>query len=261
MPFSRIVRTSSTGSTTADVLAGLTSHPDAWPHLSVLVTESQTAGRGRAGHTWTTPPGQALTCTVVLRPDDDAPRPLTWLPLLAGLAVQQAVAPWVTAGLKWPNDVVGQGVNPAPEWGWGSKLAGILSELHPTGAVAVGIGVNCLQTASELPVPWAGSLAAEIAAGRGAPGAHTQPQPTPDAVLARLGAALAGVWEWDQIRLEEEYAAACVTLGQHVRVQVPAGRQLEGVASGISPEGALELSGAQGVQVLTAGEVRAVRPQ
>lgn len=260
MVFSRIVRTSSTGSTNADVLAGLTSTPDAWPHLSVLVAAAQTAGRGRAGHTWTTPPGRALTCTVVLRPDDAAARPVTWLPLLAGLAVRQAIAPWVPAGLKWPNDVVGKDVNPAPGWGWGSKLAGILSELHPSGAVAVGIGVNCLQPPGELPVPWAGSLAGELAAGRGAPGADGRPEPTPEAVLGRLGEAFAEFWELDQAALQRAYAAACVTLGQRVRAQLPDGGEIEGMATGVTPLGALELRGAAGPQVIVAAEVRAVRP-
>lgn len=260
MSFSRIVRIAATGSTNSDVMAALSTHPAQWPHLAVLVAQEQRAGRGRSGNTWSTPAGQALTCTVVLRPDDAAaPHPLTWLPLLTGLAVRRALAPWVTAGLKWPNDVVGQGVNPAPGWGWGSKLAGILSELHPSGAVVVGVGINCLQRAEDLPVAWAGSIAGELAAGRGTPGPH--PEPTPERVLAGLGTALAELWQWEPDQVRDAYETACVTVGHQVRALVPGGAEVTGRAVAIAPDGALEIHTDAGSRLIAAGEVRSVRPQ
>jgi BirA family biotin operon repressor/biotin-[acetyl-CoA-carboxylase] ligase len=99
--------------------------------------DQQTAGRGRQGREWVAPPGTALLASVLLR---RSPRVAAGIPFAAGLAVIDALAECcgVTAGLKWPNDVVVDG----------RKLAGILSEVAPgasedgTVAVALGLGVN-----------------------------------------------------------------------------------------------------------------------
>ena len=94
----------------------------------VLVAERQTAGRGRRGAAWFSPPGESLAFSILLRPAE--PKVL-WprLALAAGLAVAEALGS--QAGVKWPNDV----------WIRGRKVAGILIEAGPDFAV-VGIGVN-----------------------------------------------------------------------------------------------------------------------
>jgi BirA family transcriptional regulator, biotin operon repressor / biotin---[acetyl-CoA-carboxylase] ligase len=95
------------------------------PHGTLVTTDHQTAGRGRQGRTWTTPPRRALTMSLVLR---DPPALLT---LAAGVAVAEAIGP--EAAIKWPNDVLLGG----------RKVAGILAEGRPTERWAVlGIGVN-----------------------------------------------------------------------------------------------------------------------
>ncbi|MDU0349774.1 biotin--[acetyl-CoA-carboxylase] ligase, partial [Actinomyces sp. MRS3W] len=145
-PFGRLLVVERTGSTNTDMRRALTGadgtlDPDsitAWPHLSALHALTQTAGRGRADHTWTTPPTGALTASVVLRPRVPVDA-LAWLPLLAGLAVQQALAPQLNAAwqvrTKWPNDVVAVPTTTTPDvaavpgWGRSRKLAGILTEL------------------------------------------------------------------------------------------------------------------------------------
>ncbi|WP_454930997.1 biotin--[acetyl-CoA-carboxylase] ligase [Actinomyces israelii] len=153
--FTRLVTVRTTGSTNDDLRAAL-SGPDGrvdpaaastWPHLSVLRAQTQTAGHGRAGRTWATPPDGALTASVVLRPLVPAGR-LDWLPLLAGLAVQRALAPRLEAAgwrarTKWPNDVValpqdqpaGPPADPRPAeppgWGRSRKVAGVLCGLVP----------------------------------------------------------------------------------------------------------------------------------
>ena len=73
----------------------------------MLVAEAQTRGRGRLDRTWTSPPRAGLLFSVLLRPQLPVPR-RTWIPLLAGLAVQQAVARLggVETRLKWPNDLL-----------------------------------------------------------------------------------------------------------------------------------------------------------
>jgi BirA family biotin operon repressor/biotin-[acetyl-CoA-carboxylase] ligase len=97
----------------------------------------QTAGRGRQGRTWVAPSGTAMLASVLLR---RSPAVATGVPFAAGLALVDVLAArfGVTAGLKWPNDVLIDG----------RKLAGILSEVEPMTsaagrvAIALGIGVN-----------------------------------------------------------------------------------------------------------------------
>lgn len=240
MGFTRIVEVAATGSTNTDLMAALTT--EEWPHLGVLVARRQTAGRGRAGRSWDTPGPGALTCSVVLAPGS---APVPWAPLLVGLAVRRAVAPWVPVRLKWPNDVVVD-EPPVAGWGWGRKLAGVLCELHPSGAVVAGIGVNCRQ--EDLPVPWAASIA--TVAGRA---------PSVPALLGAVGDALVAVladWAGDPMAVRAEYAAASATLGQEVGVELPGGGVVRGRATGVADDGALVL--ADGVRV-TVGDVRRVR--
>src|ERR1700749_767156 len=127
----------SAGSTNADLLArALAGEPEG----GGLAAEEQTAGRGRMGRTWTSPPYAALTFSLLTRPDVPPAR-RGWLPLLAGVAVAAAVTEvtGVEARLKWPNDVL------AGE----AKLAGILAEAAGD-AVVVGIGLNVSTEPAEL---------------------------------------------------------------------------------------------------------------
>jgi len=110
------------------------------PEGAVAATEEQTEGRGRLGREWRAPRGSSVLCSVLLRPALPVAR---WpeLSLVAGGAVAEAVrAAGVEPTVKHPNDVlVG-----------GRKLAGMLAEARD-GIVVLGIGVNVLQTAAELP--------------------------------------------------------------------------------------------------------------
>lgn len=114
------------------------------PHGSVFRAEAQTAGRGRQGHAWASPPGQNLYLSVLLRPRTPvaALLPLT---LAAGVAAAEAVAAaaGVRPDLRWPNDLL---------WD-GKKLAGVLLESSSPGglgaaaqAAILGIGINVNQT-------------------------------------------------------------------------------------------------------------------
>src|SRR5262245_26720006 len=104
---------------------------------TTVIAERQTAGRGRLGRRWHSPPGANLYCSVVLRPAVTLSA-VPSLALVAGLAVADAVreATGLAAGLKWPN-----GVQLA-----GRKVAGILMELDAeverVQALVAGIGVN-----------------------------------------------------------------------------------------------------------------------
>jgi BirA family transcriptional regulator, biotin operon repressor / biotin---[acetyl-CoA-carboxylase] ligase len=111
------------------------------PEGATVAADEQTEGRGRLGRRWEAPPGRAILCSVLLRPD--APMAL-WpeLSLVAGEAVAAALRDelGVDASLRYPNDVVVAG----------RKLVGVLPEAR-YGRVVLGIGVNVNQTAAELP--------------------------------------------------------------------------------------------------------------
>jgi BirA family transcriptional regulator, biotin operon repressor / biotin---[acetyl-CoA-carboxylase] ligase len=107
------------------------------PHGATFIAEQQTRGRGRRGRQWSSPPGQNLTFSTLLRPKLE-PERASSLTLAVGLAVRDVVAARVGAevGVKWPNDVVAQG----------RKVAGILVESQLVSgrisALVVGIGLN-----------------------------------------------------------------------------------------------------------------------
>ncbi len=111
------------------------------PEGATFAADEQTEGRGRLGRRWEAPPGRAILCSVLLRPD--VPMPV-WpeLSLVAGEAVAAALRAetGVDASLRHPNDVVVAG----------RKLVGVLPEARK-GRVVLGVGVNVNQTAEELP--------------------------------------------------------------------------------------------------------------
>ena len=144
-PWREIEVVPSTGSTNADLLArALRGEPEG----VVLAAEEQTAGRGRMGRTWTSPPRAALTFSLLLNPAVPPAR-RGWLPLLTGVAVAAAVTEvtGIRTGLKWPNDVLAGNVLAGE-----GKLAGILAEAAGD-AVVVGIGLNVSTEPAELPGP------------------------------------------------------------------------------------------------------------
>src|SRR5665811_1613960 len=93
--------------------------------------------------------------------DSDRTADASWLPLLSGLAMRQALADVadVAGGLKWPNDVLVQEQPDDPEAPW-LKISGVLCEtVLGGGLVVIGAGANIDQTRAELPVGTATSLA------------------------------------------------------------------------------------------------------
>jgi BirA family transcriptional regulator, biotin operon repressor / biotin---[acetyl-CoA-carboxylase] ligase len=233
-----------TGSTNSDLLA------EARGGLAeggVLVAESQTAGRGRMGRHWVSPPGSSLTFSVLLRPAVVAPASRGWAPLLAGVAVARAVGAetGVAARLKWPNDVQVDG----------AKLAGILAE-QAGDAIVVGIGINVSGGRDELPVADATSLALAGAAGTAVSGL----------LVGVLGEMERWYLAWAGARgdaiscgLHQEYQRLCGTLGRQVRVSLPGGRTVDGLAAEVDGAGRLVVSSGSGLVPVSAGDVVHVR--
>ena len=114
------------------------------PHGTLVTADEQTAGRGRQGRTWSSPPGSSLLMSLVLRWGANAPAP-GLLPLIAAVAACDVLGS--QPRIKWPNDIV----IPRPDGGL-AKLAGILVEGRPQERWAVlGIGVNVAVELERLP--------------------------------------------------------------------------------------------------------------
>jgi BirA family biotin operon repressor/biotin-[acetyl-CoA-carboxylase] ligase len=241
----------STGSTNADLLARATDPGS--PEGQVLVAEEQTAGRGRLGRSWSSGPGASLTFSVLLRPDAVPAARRGWLTLLAGVAVASAVRSvgGVDAVLKWPNDVlVGD-----------RKLAGILAEQSPDGsAVVIGTGLNVAAAPGELPVSAAGLAPTSLRA-EGATASRTDLLLGILTQLERWYTPFRADPDPERSGLLDAYRALSGTLGRTVRVELPAGRAITGVATDIDAEGRLLVADGSGgaVTPVSAGDVVHVR--
>ena len=207
------------------------------PEGTAILAREQTAGRGRAGRTWTSPPGN-LYLSVLLRPGGPVREAPQWS-LLAGVALAEAAAeldpePGLLR-LKWPNDLLRDG----------AKCAGILAEsaLAPDGSLAwlaLGFGVN-LTHAPVLPDRPTATL-----------GAAERPERFAARLLARLG-------HWREMQRVRGFApvrAAWCRLGpapgEALALRGLAGT---GLFAGLAEDGSLllEIDGAR--RAVTAGEV------
>jgi BirA family biotin operon repressor/biotin-[acetyl-CoA-carboxylase] ligase len=194
----------------------------------VVLAERQLSGRGRRGRSWVSPFAENIYFSLALRIEDGS-RQLDALSLVVGLAVLQVARnSGVSAGLKWPNDILIQG----------KKLAGILVELvgDPEGMchVVIGIGINVnMELAPEnIGQPWT-SFRAET--GR---------------LMDRTALVCALMSSLDQylnrhrlegfIGLQAEWEAGHLWQGQEV-VLTSGARTVEGVVLGVDARGALRL--------------------
>jgi BirA family biotin operon repressor/biotin-[acetyl-CoA-carboxylase] ligase len=204
----------------------------------VVVADQQTAGRGRLGRAWASPPGAGIYMSAILRP---TPRASSLLTIAAGVAVADAVAlaTGLDVQLKWPNDVyVGD-----------RKLAGILAEGAPR-YVVLGIGINVLPAAYP---PDVARRATSIETELGRPVDR-------GLLLAECLAALA--LRYGEISLEDGRGViaawrkrAASTLG--CRIEWDAGGQSQrGLVDGIDEDGALLVRSGSELIRITSGEVR-----
>jgi BirA family biotin operon repressor/biotin-[acetyl-CoA-carboxylase] ligase len=218
----------------------------------VVVADEQTAGRGRRGHTWFSPPGSGLYVSVILAPGRarvDPVRATGLVTLAAGVALVEAVdaTTGLSVNLKWPNDLfVGR-----------RKLAGILAEaVSPSGSgaprephIVLGYGINVGPMAypSEL-ADRATSLESEL--GRAIDRHH---------LFAETLAALARRYEdlvdgrFDAI-LHAWRRHAPAASGARVTWTTPLGQQ-SGITDGIDDQGALLVRAGDRVERIVAGEL------
>jgi BirA family biotin operon repressor/biotin-[acetyl-CoA-carboxylase] ligase len=212
--------------------------------LSMVLAETQTAGRGRRGRLWLSPPGLNVYLSCLKRFDGGFAA-LSGLSLAVGVIVMRTLTTLGIngAGLKWPNDVLSDG----------GKLAGILVELGgeyqgPCAAI-IGVGLNvrltpALHEQAGQPVNDLTTLAGKA--------------PDRNRVAAALIAALAD--GLDQFEREgfaafvDEYARYDLLHGKPLRVQGALGT-LEGVGAGVDARGALLLRAQDGMHRIDSADV------
>lgn len=215
------------------------------PHGACVAAELQTSGRGRRGRAWQAGLGNSLTFSVLWRFDCGAGA-LSGLSLAVGVALMRALRELgVTgAGLKWPNDVLHDK----------QKLAGILIELQgdmdgPTAAV-IGIGLNL-----RLPETLRKNIDQPATDLQSILGQSPDSAQGLGIMLRHLAGALEQFDHEGFKTLREEWIAHHAFDGQYVRIHMPDGRQIDGVAEGIAADGALLLRTEHGTQRFAAGEV------
>lgn len=196
---------------------------------TVVVSDSQTSGRGRLGRTWVSPPGANLHTSVILRPPVH-PSSAHELTFVAAVATAEAVSRFVPARptVKWPNDVQIDGM----------KVAGILlemdSEVDRVKFVVVGVGVNLNVRAAELPV----ELAAKATSVRDKSGCEVSRVEFAHALYS-------GMEKWYKVYLKEgfqpvlsEWRGFFDTEGKPVSV-ASLGATVEGMCAGVDRDGSL----------------------
>jgi BirA family biotin operon repressor/biotin-[acetyl-CoA-carboxylase] ligase len=245
-PFGRSVHYFHEVGSTNDVASGLADRGA--PEGTVVLADAQTAGRGRLGRQWSSPPDAGLYVSLVCRNRIAAP----FLTLAGGVAVAEAIrsATGLPVEIKWPNDIV---VSRGAGGGRRPKLAGILAE-GSTGVdglqfVVVGIGINVRPAALLPPVAErATSLEAEL--GRPVDPVHLLVELL--AAFARAFAELS-VGRHDAV-LDRWRALAPSASGARVTFEAGHGRR-DGVTSGIADDGALLVRTDRGTERIVAGEI------
>lgn len=212
----------------------------------VVVADEQTAGRGRRGRTWLSPPGLNLMASIALRPRLDA-REAWQLGLAAALAAAEACGTVAPVSLKWPNDLVSVD---------GKKVGGLLIETifsgeRMTGAV-VGVGVNVNWARAEMPA----EIAADAISLADLAGAPVDRVALLRSLLEALEAEVSAL-ENGQSPLAR-YRAACTTLGELIAVATPDG-SVSGRAVDLDATGALVIEADDGRHVVASGDVVQVR--
>ncbi len=216
------------------------------PDGTIIWAEEQTAGRGRRGREWVSPPGN-LYCSLVLRPGVPAAKAAE-LGFVAALAIYDALGtigePGHQVHCKWPNDIL---LND-------HKVAGILLEAETVGGpgdsnipewVILGLGVNVGVFPGDTDFPATSFRAESLNA----------------TVIDCLNAFARHFLKWTNAWLEDGFAPIrknwlwrCHGLGEEIEVRLE-GETLKGVFTDLDEDGALLLKTGDGMRKITAGDV------
>lgn len=219
---------------------------DGAPHGSLVLAESQSAGRGRLDRKWESPAGQGLTFSLILRPQLP-PRAAPQLTLVAASALAHCIRHRfdLPARIKWPNDILIRR----------RKTAGILTEMQSEADrirfVVIGIGINCNQEAGDLSGPYrypATSIAAQL-------GSRIDRQDFLADLLGDLEVRFEQMQHRGFSSLIQELRDYSDVLGAQVVIE-SMGKIIEGQVEGLTSEGALKVRTKAGAcAVIWAGDI------
>jgi BirA family biotin operon repressor/biotin-[acetyl-CoA-carboxylase] ligase len=230
------------------------------PEGTIVMADAQTAGRGRSGRTWFSPPGAGLYVSIVLRPaavcEPGSPAP-PWVRLVtlaAGVAIAAGLraATGLPLELKWPNDIVvaDRSAPTAAARRW-RKLAGILVEAQTAAGelqhLVLGYGINVAPAAYPREIDArATSLAAEAGRpiDRGVVLGHT---------LEQLGSEYDGLRRGEAPAMLDRWRGLAPS-AHGARVRVDDGTS-DGVTAGIDEDGALLVVSGDATRRIASGEV------
>jgi len=207
------------------------------PVGTVVQAGHQTAGRGRLGRTWEAPPGTSLLASILLEAEAVPFVAMARVALAASDACGDLAG--VDARLKWPNDLlVGE-----------RKLAGLLAE-GDSGSPTIVVGIGCNVAWPEPRPEELRHVMADLST--------ASVVPDPAALLGGLLQRLEGWLAKAPDAVLAAYRARCATLGRTVEVRLGT-QTLEGVATGITSSGELEVAVGATTQVVRSGDVVHVR--
>jgi BirA family biotin operon repressor/biotin-[acetyl-CoA-carboxylase] ligase len=230
-----------TVSSTMDVCRDLAGHGE--PEGIVVVADAQTAGRGRVGRAWYSPPGQAIYASVLLRPAL-LPMQIGWLTMIGALAVIDCASGLslrhAALGIKWPNDVmVG-----------GRKLAGVLVETSWTSDqldyAVLGVGVNVNTRFDDAP----DEVRVRATSLREASGQELDREAVLDGALASLARRYMAL----PASPLADYVRRIETLGRRVHLDL-GGEVVEGEAVRVGDDGALVVAAEAGERTVRFGDI------
>lgn len=206
------------------------------PHGTVVIAESQSAGKGRRTRSWYSPPDANIYCSVVVQGmgrNQLLSEWLSWVPLISALAVSEAVqsAAAVPLTLKWPNDLLFHE----------RKVGGILCESSHVSAdspiVVIGIGLNVNLPHDLFPEDLR-ETATSLCEISGQPIDRNR---LIAQILIELEQGLEELNTHGSDRLRTAYLSSCHTIGKSVRLLLGENQELRGTAESISADGALQV--------------------
>ncbi len=199
---------------------------------TVVLADAQTAGRGRLQRSWFSPPEANIYGSLIFS-CSTSPLILGWIPLMAGLAIAQAIENTtnISSSLKWPNDILIHE----------RKTGGILCESFKQNSgetcVVIGFGINVNLPESALP-----EELKEIATSLQI---HANQPLDRHQLLKFIIPAVEEGWRNLMARGPEScqlpYQQRCSTIGQQILVEFPDGRSQEGIAVSIGEQGQLQI--------------------
>ena len=218
---------------------------DGEPEGTVVIAEHQTAGRGRLGRKWVSPPGLNIYASIILRPKVP-PRDAPLVTFVAAVALARTVRGLynLDAGIKWPNDLL---IN-------GRKSAGILTEMSAEPElvrhIILGVGIDVNMPREDFPKEIKDiSTSVMLELGRKVNRAELMRR-----FLEELEKSYLMMVDGRRADILDEWRSLSVTLGRNVRVTSHAGEKT-GFARDINTEGGLILEVDGKEETVTSGDV------